>query len=63
MQWQDVVDVCLFIERGRGSAEWLSNAFQSAAPACAARIAVETVDGLASPGKHLEIEIIARRRG
>jgi enamine deaminase RidA (YjgF/YER057c/UK114 family) len=61
MDWKSVIAIQLFIEHGRGAADWLRHAFVSRAPHCAAPITVEAVDGLASTTKHLEIEIIARR--
>lgn len=61
MQWSNVLEATLFMERGKGTTDWLRDAFLAAAPVAIDRISAEYVDGLASTDKHLEIEIIARR--
>ena len=46
--------------RGQGEALWLLDRFRSAVPVIIPYVESTTVDGLASPGKHLEIEITAK---
>lgn len=61
MGWGNVVEATLFMERGKGTLEWLRQSFLAAVPIAPDLIAAEYVDGLASTDKHLEIEIVARR--
>lgn len=61
MDWKNVLEAALFVERGQGTTAWLHDAFLAAVPLVPGRILVEYVDGLASTDKHLEIEIVARR--
>ena len=58
--WSDVLSASLFVERGHGDAEWLLERFRDAVPVAVPYVECTTVDGLASPGKHLEIEITAK---
>lgn len=60
LAWSNVLSASLFIERGQGEALWLLDRFRSAVPVIIPYVESTTVDGLASPGKHLEIEITAK---
>ncbi len=60
--WSDVRSATLFVQRGKASADWLISRFRSAAPVSPPLVTLETVDELANTPKHLEIEIVARRR-
>jgi enamine deaminase RidA (YjgF/YER057c/UK114 family) len=59
MEWRHVVDATLFLERGRADISWLRQRFLGALSGQAPRVSFEYVDGLATPSKNLEIEIIA----
>ena len=61
-KWSDVISANLFLERGRSEKQWLLDRFRVAAPLPPAAMSLEIVDGLANTPKHLEIEIIAKRR-
>lgn len=58
--WPDVLSASLFVERGQGEARWLLDRFRAAVPVTVPCVDCTTVDALASPGKHLEIEITAK---
>jgi enamine deaminase RidA (YjgF/YER057c/UK114 family) len=58
--WTNVLAASLFIERGHDGPSWLVERFSRAAPLPVPYVDCEEVDALASPGKHLEIEITAR---
>jgi enamine deaminase RidA (YjgF/YER057c/UK114 family) len=60
VDWPDILSAGLFIERGQGEARWLLNRFRAAVPVAVPYVDCTPVDGLASPGKHLEIEITAK---
>lgn len=60
IDWPDVLSAGLFIERGQGEPRWLLNRFRAAVPVVVPYVDCTPVDGLASSGKHLEIEITAR---
>lgn len=60
IDWSDVLSAGLFIERGQGEPGWLLNRFRAAVPVAVPYVDCTPVDGLGSPGKHLEIEITAR---
>lgn len=57
--WNDVFSAQLFLERGDVDPTWLLQRFRNAVGADLPYLDCEEVDGLASPGKHLEIEITA----
>jgi enamine deaminase RidA (YjgF/YER057c/UK114 family) len=61
-KWSDVISANLFLERGKADRKWLLDRFRMAAPLSPAALSLEIVDGLANTPKHLEIEIIAKRR-
>ena len=61
-KWSDVVSANLFLERGMSHSQWLLNRFHRAVPVPPAALSLEIVDGLANSPKHLEIEVIAKRR-
>lgn len=61
--WRDVLSAQLFIERGHGEPAWLMNRLRQAAGGELPYLDCEEVDGLASPDKHLEIEITATLSG
>ncbi len=60
--WDEVHSASLFLERGQAEADWLLERFRKAAPLQPPLVSLEVVDGLANTPKHLEIEIIARRK-
>lgn len=57
--WSCVVEASFFLERRHGSLRWLKDRFRGAVALQPPRLIFEEVDGLASPGKNLEIEVIA----
>ena len=57
--WSRVVETSFFLERGHGSLGWLKDRFRRAVSFQPSRIIFEEVEGLASRGKNLEIEVIA----
>lgn len=57
--WNDVFSAQLFLERGDVDSTWLLQRFRNAVGGDLPYLDCEEVDGLASPGKHLEIEITA----
>lgn len=61
LAWKNVVEVHAFIERGHASSSWLATSLIQAVEVKIPRITIEPVDGLATPGKLLEIEAIAAR--
>jgi enamine deaminase RidA (YjgF/YER057c/UK114 family) len=61
-KWSDVISANLFLERGKADRKWLLDRFRMTAPLSPAALSLEIVDGLANTPKHLEIEIIAKRR-
>lgn len=61
--WDNVFSAQLFIERGDTDPTWLLNRFREAVGGGLPHLDCEEVDGLASPGKHLEIEITAALNG
>ena len=60
--WSRVREANLFLERGKAETGWLEDRFKSAAQPLPPRITFEVVDGLASPEKNLEIEIVTAIR-
>jgi enamine deaminase RidA (YjgF/YER057c/UK114 family) len=60
MSWRDVMDATMFLEKGRADIDWLKSRFISATKPLP-RMTIEYVDGLATPAKNLEIEIIAHK--
>jgi enamine deaminase RidA (YjgF/YER057c/UK114 family) len=60
--WSEVHSASLFLETGKAEANWLLERFRKAAPLLPPFVSLEMVDGLANTPKHLEIEIIARRK-
>jgi len=64
LQWSDVCELKLFRERGRGI-DWepVLSMLASRYDPEATILTLSDVDGLASPEKHLEIELIATRPG
>ncbi|MFN3891033.1 MAG: RidA family protein [Beijerinckiaceae bacterium] len=60
--WSEAACVNLFLQRGTATAGWFLDRFRKAAPALPPVLTFETVDELANTPKHLEIELIARRR-
>lgn len=58
--WNDVFSGQLFLERGDVDPTWLLQRFRDAVGADLPHLDCKEVDGLASPGKHLEIEITAK---
>lgn len=58
--WDAVLSASLFIERNFENPAWLLERFRTAAPVAVPYVECTVVDGLASPGKHLEIEITAK---
>ena len=61
LTWRDVTEATMFLERGRADIEWFRQRFVSAVKPLL-RMSFEYVDGLATPTKNLEIEIIAHRK-
>ena len=61
-KWSDVISANLFLERGTSQRKWLLDRFRMAVPCPPAALSLELVDGLANSPKHLEIEVIAKRR-
>lgn len=57
--WGRVREATLFLERGKAELRWLEDRFRQAARPLPPRVTIEVVDGLASPEKNLEIEVIA----
>lgn len=62
MDLRHVVDATLFLERGCADISWLQQRFLGVLSEPAPRVSFEYVDGLATPSKNLEIEIIAHAR-
>lgn len=60
LTWRDVTEATMFLERGRADIEWFRKRFVGAVKPLP-RMSFEYVDGLATPTKNLEIEIIAHR--
>ena len=63
VDWHDVFSAQLFLERGDVDPTWLLQRFRNAVGSDLPYLDCEEVDGLASPGKHLEIEITAKLAG
>ena len=61
--WENVFSAQLFIERGDTDPIWLLNRFREVIGGGLPHFDCEEVDGLASPDKHLEIEITATLPG
>jgi enamine deaminase RidA (YjgF/YER057c/UK114 family) len=57
VDWRDVVHASVFLERGHETLDWVRERLAREIPALAAVVDYELVDGLANPGKHLEIEV------
>lgn len=60
--WADVCSASLFLQRGKAAPDWMLERFRSAAPVLPHVVTFEVVDELANTPKHLEIEVIARRK-
>ena len=60
LSWRDVTEATMFLEHGRADIAWLRARFVEAVSPLL-RMSFEYVDGLATPTKNLEIEIIAHR--
>lgn len=60
MSWSDVTEATMFLEKGCADIGWLRSRFISATKPLP-RMSFQYVDGLATPGKNLEIEIIAHK--
>ena len=60
LTWRNVTEATLFLERGRADIEWFRKRMVGAVTS-PPRMSFEYVDGLATPTKNLEIEIIAHR--
>lgn len=58
--WSHVRRVNMFLEKGQGSLPGLKSMLRAALPDQPQELTFEFVDGLASPGKHFEIEAIAK---
>lgn len=63
VDWRDVFSAQLFLERGDTDPTWLLQRFRAAVGFDLPYLDCQEVDGLASPDKHLEIEITARLAG
>ncbi|MDP2356976.1 MAG: hypothetical protein Q8M31_13070 [Beijerinckiaceae bacterium] len=62
VSWEDVCSASLFLQRGKAPPDWMLERFRLAAPLQPHLVTFEIVDELANTPKHLEIEIIARRK-
>ena len=60
VEWNDVFSAQLFLERGDVDPTWLLQRFRDAVGFDLPNLDCEEVDGLASPDKHLEVEITAK---
>lgn len=60
--WADVCSASLFLEQGKAAPDWMLERFRLAAPVQPHIVTFEVVDELANSPKHLEIEVIARRK-
>jgi len=60
--WDEACSATLFLQSGKAPADWMLERFRRAAPVLPPVIAFELVDELANTPKHLEIEVIAKRR-
>jgi enamine deaminase RidA (YjgF/YER057c/UK114 family) len=58
--WDAVLSASMFIEKGQQQPAWLLERFRAAVPVTVPYVECTPVDGLATPSKHLEIEITAR---
>lgn len=56
--WSDAKQISIFLETGCGDLAQIKSMLDTFAPGRPDMINLELVDGLASPGKHLEIEIV-----
>lgn len=61
LTWRDVIEAHMFVQRGTQSPDWLRAGLDAAAQVRIGRVTCEQVDGLATPGKVLEIEVVARK--
>lgn len=63
LTWADVCSASLFLQNGKAAPDWMLERFRTAAPVQPHVVTFEVVDELANTPKHLEIEVIARRKG
>ena len=57
--WRDVVHASVFLERGHGSLDGISERIARSLPVLPPVVDYELVDGLANPNKHMEFEVTA----
>lgn len=62
LTWADVCSASLFLQNGKAAPDWMLERFRTAAPMLPHVVTFEVVDELANTPKHLEIEVIARRK-
>ena len=62
LTWGDVCSASLFLQNGKAAPDWMLERFRTAAPVQPHVVTFEVVDELANTPKHLEIEVIARRK-
>ena len=63
LTWADVCSASLFLQNGKAAPDWMLERFRTAAPVQPHVVTFEVVDELANTPTHLEIEVIARRKG
>lgn len=59
--WRDVIEARTYVQKGSKSPAWLRSGLDAAAKARIPRVVCEQVDGLATEGKVLEIEVVVRK--
>lgn len=59
--WRDVIEARIFLQAGNESPAWLRSGLDAAAKVQIPRVVCEQVDGLATEGKVLEIEVVVRK--
>jgi enamine deaminase RidA (YjgF/YER057c/UK114 family) len=61
--WGEVIEARVFLQRGQGVLDDVLRSIDATAGVTVPRVTSTLVDGLATPGKFLEIEVVARKRG
>lgn len=59
--WHHVIEAHMFLQKGSRSPAWLRAGLDAAAKVQIPRVTCEQVDGLATEGKVLEIEVVVRK--
>lgn len=61
VSWRDVIEARTYLQKGSKTPAWLRAGLDAAAKLQIPRVIVEPVDGLATEGKVLEIEVVVRK--